>query len=122
MAGVRIFPEAKKRQKRQSSFDAFAPYVLKRWKEGERNGLTLWKEIKEQGYTGTGRTVYRYLETLKQAEVKTSADLHRIQKFSANTAVWLFVLDPKKLDEIEQEDLAAFCQASPTLGRAYDLI
>jgi hypothetical protein len=36
------FPEAKKRRKRQSSFDAFAPYILKRWQEGERNGLALW--------------------------------------------------------------------------------
>ncbi len=116
------FPEAKKRRKRQSCFDDFAPYVLKRWQAGERNGLTLWKEIKEQGYTGTGRTVYRHLETLKQAEVKTSANVYRLQKFSANTAIWLFVRDPKTLDEIEREDLAAFCQASATLNRAYGLI
>src|SRR5207248_380317 len=35
------FPEAKKRRKRQSCFDAFAPSVLKRWNEGERTGITL---------------------------------------------------------------------------------
>lgn len=116
------FPEAKKRRKRQSSFEAFAPYILGRWQAGERNGLTLWKEIKQQGYTGTERTVYRHLETLKQAEVKTSAHVHRLQKFSANTAVWLFVRDPKTLDDIEREDLAAFCQASTTLKRTYDLV
>ena len=116
------FPEARKRRKRQSSFELFAPYVLSRWKAGERNGLALWREIKEQGYTGTGRTVYRYLETLKQAEVKASANPQRLQKFSANTAVWLFVRDPESLDEMEQQDLAAFCQASITLKKAYDLV
>ena len=116
------FPETKKRRKRQSSFDEYAPYVLKRGPQGERNGLTLWDEIKEQGYTGTHRTVYRYLETLKQAEVKTSVNLHRIQKFSASTAVWLFVRDPKTLDDNEREDLAAFCQASTTLKCAYGLV
>lgn len=116
------FPEARKRRKKQSSFDGFAPYVLSRWQAGERNGLSLWHEIKEEGYTGSSRMVYRYLETLKQAEVKTSANLHRLRKFSANTAVWLFVRDPKTLDEIEREDLATFCQASPTLKRAYHLI
>jgi len=116
------FPEARKRRKRQSSFEVFAPYVLSRWKAGERNGLALWREIKEQGYTGTGRTVYRYLETLKQAEVKASANPQRLQKFSANTAVWLFVRDPESLDEMEQKDLAAFCQASITLKKAYDLV
>jgi len=116
------FPEAKKRRKRQSCFDDFAPYVLKRWQEGEHNGATLRREIMEQGYTGSERTVYRYLETLKQAEVRVPPNLHRLQKFSANTAVWLFVRDPKTLDEIEREDLASFCQASTILKRAYDLV
>jgi transposase len=51
------FPEAQKRRKRQSSFDPFAAYVLKRWQEGERNGLALWREIKAQGYTGTERSI-----------------------------------------------------------------
>jgi transposase len=32
------------------------------------------------------------------------------------------VRDPKTLDEGEQEDLAAFCQASPALRSAYDLV
>jgi transposase len=116
------YPEVKKRRKRQSSFDSFAPYILSRWQAGERNGLTLWREIMQQGYTGTERTVYRHLETLKQAEVKTPANQHRLQKFSANTAVWLFVRDPETLDDIERDDLAAFCQVSTTLNRAYDLI
>ncbi len=116
------FPEAKKRRERQSSFDAFAPYVLKRWQEGERNGLALWREIKAQGYTGTANGVYRHLETLKQAEVRASVHPERIQKYAVNTAIWLFVRDPKKLDEIEQEDLTAFCQASANLKKAYDLL
>jgi transposase len=29
------FPEARKRRKKPSSFDTFAPFVLKRWNEGE---------------------------------------------------------------------------------------
>src|SRR3989441_8707758 len=58
------FPEAKKRRKRQSCFDSFAPYILKRWREGEHTAITLCREIKEQGYTGSERTVYRYLEVL----------------------------------------------------------
>ncbi len=36
--------------------------------------------------------------------------------------MWLFVRDKKSLDEVEQEDLATFCQASPTLKRTYDLV
>src|SRR5947199_1208209 len=66
------FPEAKKRRKKSSAFDEFAPYVLKRWQEGERNGLALWREIVNLGYTGSERTVYRHIETLKQASVQAS--------------------------------------------------
>jgi len=116
------FPEAKKRRKKHSDFDLFAAYVLKRWQEGERNGLVLWREIQKQGYTGSERTVYRHIETLKQASVQASLNPARLHKFSASTAVWLFVRDPKSLDEVEQEDLATFCQASPTLKRTYDLV
>ncbi len=116
------FPETRRRRKQQSCFDAFAAYVLKRWQDGEHHGASLVRELIEQGYTGSERTIYRYLEVLKQAEVKASASLHRLHKFSANAAIWLFVRDPKALNEIEREDLAAFCQVSTTLKRAYDLV
>jgi transposase len=98
------FPEAKRRRKKQSSFAAFAPYVLQRWQSGERNGLVLFRDIKKQGYPGTERSVYRYLKTLRHAEVRASVNPARIRKYSTNTAVWLF------------------CQASPALTCAYTLI
>jgi len=116
------FPEARKRRKKPSSFDAFAPYVLKRWKEGEHKGIMLYREIKAQGYPGSERSVYRYLATLKQAEIQAPVNIERIKKYTPNTAVWLFVRDPKTLDEIEQEDLATIRLASPALKKAYDLI
>jgi hypothetical protein len=116
------FPEGKKRRKKHSDFDSFAPYVLKRWQEGERNGLRLWREIQMQAYTGSERTVYRHMETLKQASVQVSLHPNRLHTFTASTAVWLFVRDPKSLDEVEQEDLATFGQASPTLKRTYECL
>jgi transposase len=116
------FPEARKRRKKQSSFDSFAAYVLKRWQEGEHNRLVLCREIQSQDYTGTDRSVYRYLKTLKQADVRASLNPERLQKYSVNAAIWLFVRDPEKLDEIEREDLAAFCQASAPLKKAYVLL
>jgi len=115
------FPEARTRR-RQNVFEPFAPYVLSRWQAGERNGLALWRAIKEQGYMGSARSIYPYLETLKQAEIKASANPQRILKYTPNAAVWLFVRNPKDLDKMEQEALAAFCQASAQLRLAYDLV
>ena len=45
-----------------------------------------------------------------------------LQDFSSKESVWLFVRDPKKLDKMKREYLAALCQASITLKRAYDLV
>jgi transposase len=71
---------------------------------------------------GSERTLYRYLETLKQTEVMVSPRSHRLPQYSANTAVWLFIRDLDSLDEIEREDLAALCSASGVLDKAYRLV
>ena len=53
----------RQRRKYQSDFDSYAPYVLKCWQEGQRNGMQIWREIAAQGYPGSSRMVYRFLET-----------------------------------------------------------
>jgi transposase len=116
------FPETKQRRRKASSFDAFTPFLLKRWKEGEQKGAQLVRELREQGYQGSERTVYRYLEALKQTESEVSSPFHRLPQYSANTAVWLFVRDLDSLDEVEREDLAALRQTSRVLDQAYRLV
>ena len=68
------------------------------------------------------RMISRFLETLKTTEIVTSAGTHRLPHYCSNTAVWLFMPRPKDLDEVEQEDLAAFRLASTTLNTAYRLV
>jgi len=55
------FPEA--RRKRRSLFDPYAPYALKRWKQGYKNGSQLYREIKEKGYSGSGGWTDLFLKT-----------------------------------------------------------
>ncbi len=117
-----IAPDVRPRRKRQSDFDPYAPYVLKRWEEGERNGTHLWHEIAAQGYPGSQRMVYRFLKTLKTHEIEASAGVHRLPHYSSTAAVSLFMRRPDKLDEIEQEHLAAFCRADPSLETTYRLV
>ncbi len=62
-------PDVRLRRKYQSSFDAYAPYVLERWNSGCRNGAQLWREIAAQGYPGTPRMVSSFLQTLKKTEI-----------------------------------------------------
>lgn len=116
------FPGERPRRKYQSDFDPYAPYVLQRWAQGEHSGMQIWREIAALGYKGSHRMVYRYLETLKTTEIVPSAGRHRLPHYSSQTAVWLFIREKNDLEEIEQEDLAAFRLASPLLNTLYLLV
>ncbi len=39
----------------------FEDYLRKRWDEGETRYMQLWREIKEQGFTGSPQSVYRFI-------------------------------------------------------------
>ena len=117
-----VAPESRPRRKYRSEFDPYAPYVLKRWQEGEHRGRQLWQEVKFQGYSGSERMVYRFLETLKTNEIVTSAGTHRLPHYTSTAAVWLFMRHPDHLDEIEREDLAAFRLAHVSLNTTYQLV
>jgi transposase len=68
-------PGSRHRRKRRSLFDPYAAYILKRWKEGCKQASVLTREIKEKGYRGTDRQVYRFLQTLKQEPIETARTL-----------------------------------------------
>lgn len=115
--------DAKRRRKRRSTFDAYATYVLKRWQEGQRNGLRIFQELQVQGYKGSSRTVYRFLAALKSRR-PDPGDVPEwpLQDFTAREAVWLFIRDPDDLDDTEREELAAIRQASETAASMYHLV
>jgi len=43
-------PERTRHQRRATVLDPYVPYILKRWEEGCRNGMRLFREIRERGY------------------------------------------------------------------------
>lgn len=122
---AKVFPEAKERRKRKSIFDPYASYVLKRWKEGQRNGQQIYEEIKKRGFSGTPQTVYRFLRRLRdqvplQQVVEAPPTL--VQDVVAKEAAWLFVRDPERLDQQEQAILTAICQTCSTARTLYKLV
>src|SRR5947209_17098052 len=98
------------------------PTCLNEGREGERSGRQLWREVRFQGYGGSERMVYRFLETLKTTEIVTSAGTARLPHYTSTAAVWLFMRRPEHLDEIQREDLAAFRQAHASLNSTYQFV
>ncbi|GHO56351.1 transposase [Ktedonobacter robiniae] len=114
------FPEVKRRQRR-SRFDPYKGYVLRRWQEGCTNGYQLWRELREQGYAGSARSVYNFLQPLSKGLV-TPALQQELACFSAQETTWLFVRDPDDLDEKQRTSLSTVCQTSATAKAAYQLV
>lgn len=114
-------PGSGQRHKRRSLFDPYAAYVLKRWKGGCKTGSILYREMKEQGYRGTDRQVYRFLQTLKQEKVELP-ELPILSRISVRESLWLLArpLDDLKADE--RVDLEALCQLSTELTTLHLLV
>ena len=58
-------PATQRRRKKPSQLDRFVPYLLNRRVEGCRNGTVLHQEVSHRGYTGSARTVYKSLQSLR---------------------------------------------------------
>jgi len=130
------FPEGRRRRRRPSLIDPYERYVLQWWQAGNRNGLQLYRELTAQGYRGSSKAMYRYLERLRtpqrhalgssspskrQRRKSVLASPAPLENFSAQRATWLFVCHPEKLDETQQKELALIRQASPSAEAAYRL-
>ena len=130
------FPEARRRRRRPSLIDLYERYILQWWQEGNRNALQLYRELTAQGYRGSFKAVYRYLERLqtpqkhalgasspskRQRRKSILASPAPLENFSAQRATWLFVCQPEKLDETQQNELVLIRQASPSAETAYCL-
>jgi len=60
------FPERAPRTTHHADLlDLYKPYLRRRWSEGCRNGLQLFREIQEQGYTSSRANVARFVTRLR---------------------------------------------------------
>src|SRR5258708_2156962 len=114
------FPEARRRRRRPSLIDPYERYVLQWWQEGNRNGLQLYRALTAQGYKGSSKAMYRYLERLRtpqrhslgrppskpQRRKSVLTEPAPLENFSAQRATWLFMCQPDELDETQHNELA----------------
>ncbi len=62
-------PEPVRFRHRRRVLDPYVPYILRRWGEGCRNGVKLYREIREQGYSYGASNVARLVAELRRADV-----------------------------------------------------
>lgn len=127
-------PYAGPRKQRSHLIDPYKTYLFSRWQQGCRTGSQLERELRAQGYKGSGRALYRYLATLEPTANSTSKrgsssavkppamPPNPLFTLSVQQGTWLFFRKADQLKQEERERLRQLRQASPQLEAAYHLV
>jgi transposase len=127
---VGSFPERAHRSAQRSILDPFIPFMTERWLGGCDNGMQLWREISEQGYSGSRALVASWvaqhrgvLPAAEEAGVakrrgrrpREQAPVPEPRSLSARRAAWLLV---RRHDDLKQDEQALLEQLREICGAA----
>ena len=101
---------------RQSSLEAYLPWLDAQWEAGARNATELWRRAKEQGFRGSPRVIGEWATRRRRAEM---AAIERLQRGpSARTLARLLTTSRDHLGKAETLTVAAVEQGVPALLEA----
>lgn len=87
-----IFPEAQ-RSSRPGIVDPYADYLDQRLEQGCRNISQLWRELREQGFTGQFNVVRRWLRCRRGYHPAAAAPRKAAPRISVRQTVWHILKD-----------------------------
>jgi hypothetical protein len=100
----------------------FEGYLRKRWGEGEINHMQFWREIKEQGFSGSSQSVYRLVCKYPRPIQKKDLPPPLVVKAWSARKVSLLMSKPfEKLDRDAQNYLRVFYKICPQANTASQL-
>lgn len=128
-------PPARTRIHRQykALIDPYKDYLIKRWNEGCRNAQQVYRELKEQGYTGSDQPIVRFFaqfrkkkdaRKFKQVDPSREAPVKAPPKrppTASQVAHWITFKEEQRLDW-QQRYLTQLCEADPQIAQTYELI
>ena len=118
----------------RSQLDPYEPYLRRRWAEGCRNGLQLWRELRERGYPGGSRRVSRWAQLRRTEPAPATPPRRRpsggvagepaapVRRPSNARLAWLLISEPACLTDDERQWLARLRAASAAAAAAYPLL
>ena len=128
-------PPARTRIPRQYKplIDPYKEYLIKRWNDGCRNAQLVYREIKEQGYTGSDQPIARFF-----AQFREKKDMRKFKQVNPSNetpvkaaprrpptasqiAHWITFKEEQRLDW-QQKYLTQLCQTDPQIAQTYNLI
>jgi transposase len=99
-----------------STVDVHGDYLRRRWDEGCHNGVRLWRELRERGFTGGASTVRDWLRRLRAANPPSAGSAPAWKTPSGRRAAWLVVADADEIDGTERRFVDALIAGSAELA------
>jgi transposase len=115
------FPERRCGSPVNGPLTPYKEYILRRWEEGCRNALQLWREVREQGYPGCTTAVRDFVVPLRQPGMTPAIRRAERAVPSPRALSWLLAL-PERRTEEQTALVEKVCAACPTLGLCRDLV
>jgi transposase len=97
---------------RDSVIDAFRPYLHQRWNEGCTDATVLYQEIRQLGFTGSDKTVRRYVHPFRASI--TAPPPIAVPPKARHVARWIMT-DPANLNADDKALLDAISTRSPAI-------
>ena len=117
-------PERKKSGGRRSILDPYKPHLEKRWHEGCEKPKTLWRELTDQGFSGSANLVSNYLIYLRNSasEPQTAAPTSDPKKrYLPREAARLFTYPADELGKVGKARLERMLATCPDAPHCYSL-
>jgi transposase len=90
-AHAQQFPEYASHPTGPTPLDKFVPYLKRRWEEGCRSGVELYRELREQGFAGSVHMVRRQLTAWRDSSPGRMACAAPRWRPSARAVTWLLL-------------------------------
>ncbi len=106
--------------------DPYKEYLVKRWNDGCRNAQEVYRELKEQGYTGSDQPIARFFaqfrekkerRKFKQVDPSNATSVKAVPKrppTACQVAHWITFKEEQRL-EWQQKYLPQLCEADPRI-------
>ena len=105
---------------RETSLEAYLPWLDRQWAAGRQNGAALWRSLQAQGFRGSLRVVTEWATRRRRAEKVDADTLHRVP--SARTIARLMTIERNDLSKAETVTVAAVETGVPSLVDARCII
>jgi transposase len=128
------FPERRPHRRRPSMLDPFEPYLKRRWEEGCRNGMQLWRDLHKQGYPGSRKRVAQWVQQRREEPAPTTPKKYLSRSSdglpggsgaargsSPHQQAWLLLREPEDLSDDEREALKQMQGVCEDVVAAYPL-